>query len=312
MNSSYRFILDLHSTQSQISLPVTKGDTARVWYISLSDGGVPYTIPDGILAKLSVKRQTGSTLEAFCAIERNTTVKYDFSEDEITAQTAAVEGIHDCSITLYDAEGRILGTPRFTMVVSDRVLNRDDVVLTDEDITAVDAMLVKEAARQVAEDERASAEGERASAEEARESAETERENAESLRVEAENKRNNAESGRVEAENERVAVEEKREERFNKVIGLLSQGNTRIDEVTLLASAWAGADDPYSQVVEIIGVTEYTKVDLLPSVEQLAIFHDKDLEFVTENEDGVVTVYCIGDKPTGDYTIQVALTEVIA
>ena len=41
-----------------------------------------------------------------------------------------------------------------------------------------------------------------------------------------------------------------------------------------------------------------------------AIFHDKDLAFVTENEDGVVTVYSIGDKPTNDYTIQVSITEV--
>jgi hypothetical protein len=46
-------------------------------------------------------------------------------------------------------------------------------------------------------------------------------------------------------------------------------------------------------------------------VEQLAIFHNKDVAFVTENEDGVVTVYAIGDKPTQDYTIQVSITEVV-
>lgn len=85
----------------------------------------------------------------------------------------------------------------------------------------------------------------------------------------------------------------------------------RVAEITLRASAWAGTTDPYSQVVTIEGITPYSKVDLLPSVEQLAIFHDKDLAFVTENEDGVVTVYAIGDKPTGDYTIQISITEVI-
>ena len=84
----------------------------------------------------------------------------------------------------------------------------------------------------------------------------------------------------------------------------------RLAVVTLSASAWAGLDSPYSQVVSVDGVTEYSKVDLLPSVEQLAIFHNKDLAFVTENEDGVVTVYAIGDKPTNDYTIQVQITEV--
>lgn len=80
--------------------------------------------------------------------------------------------------------------------------------------------------------------------------------------------------------------------------------------VTLPASAWAGADDPYSQVVSIEGVTPNSKVDLLPSVEQLAIFHDKDIAFVTENENGVVTVYAVGQKPENDYTMKVTITEV--
>ena len=86
---------------------------------------------------------------------------------------------------------------------------------------------------------------------------------------------------------------------------------TKLATVTVLSSAWVSvADSLYSQVVEIEGITEYSKVDLLPSVEQLAIFHNKDVAFVTENEDGVVTVFAIGTKPTNDYTMQVSITEV--
>lgn len=84
----------------------------------------------------------------------------------------------------------------------------------------------------------------------------------------------------------------------------------RIGEVSLPASAWASNGNLHSQVVEIDGVTEYSQVDLTPSVEQLAVFYEKDLTLVTENEDGVVTVYAIGQKPANDYTIQVTITEV--
>lgn len=87
--------------------------------------------------------------------------------------------------------------------------------------------------------------------------------------------------------------------------------NARIGEVVLLASAWTGSDGLYSQVVSIDGVTNRSQVDLTPSVEQLVVFHDKDLTFVTENDNGVVTVYAIGQKPTNDYTIQVTITEVV-
>ncbi len=86
----------------------------------------------------------------------------------------------------------------------------------------------------------------------------------------------------------------------------------KIGTVMLLADAWVGETSPYSQIVDIEGVTENSQVDLTPSVEQLVVFYDKDLAFVTENEDGVVTVYAIGQKPTNDYTIQVTITEVMA
>ena len=82
--------------------------------------------------------------------------------------------------------------------------------------------------------------------------------------------------------------------------------------VTLLANAWVGEEDSYYQIVELSGVTEHTKVDLQPTAEQLVEFHHKVLGFVAENDNRVVTVYAIGDKPAGDHTIQITLTEVEA
>jgi hypothetical protein len=86
----------------------------------------------------------------------------------------------------------------------------------------------------------------------------------------------------------------------------------RLSSVTLESAKWTGTDNLHSQVVNIENITEFSKVDLLPSVEQLAIFESKNVTFVTENEDGVVTVFAIGDKPTQNYTMQVSITEVEA
>lgn len=88
--------------------------------------------------------------------------------------------------------------------------------------------------------------------------------------------------------------------------------SSRVGEITLLASKWNGSASPYSQVVSVAGVTKNSQVDLTPSVEQLSVFYHKDLAFVTENNNGVVTVYAIGQKPEHDYTIQVTMTEVVA
>lgn len=81
--------------------------------------------------------------------------------------------------------------------------------------------------------------------------------------------------------------------------------------ISLPSSAWVkDSENQYSQIVDIAGVTQYSKVDLQPTPEQLTIFHEKDVTFVTENDGGTVTVYCIGQKPLNDYVMQATITEV--
>lgn len=84
----------------------------------------------------------------------------------------------------------------------------------------------------------------------------------------------------------------------------------RVVQVSLPASKWVGSGSLYSQVVSVSGATENSQVNLTPSVEQLSIFYEKDLTFITENDGGVVTVYVIGQKPQNDYIIQADVVEV--
>lgn len=173
MNSSnIRFSLDIQSTQSQVSIPVSLNDTARVFHISLTDGSAPYTIADGCLAVASIKRPSGTHIETFCAVENNTTIKYDFADNP---DTAIAEGLHDCQVTLFDADEKQVASARFSMVVHDRVVNSSDINIPDGDRTAIDAMIAREASRQAAEEARVNAEAGRVNAEAGRVSAEEER-----------------------------------------------------------------------------------------------------------------------------------------
>ena len=258
-----RFTLDLQESQSQVSVPCLFGDTARIWLISLSDGGIPYTFEGSVSVLMTIQQANGSRIEDYCLIERNQ-IKYDLSSNDNTRRTAQVEGIHSCQITLFDENGDRLGTAAFTLLVKNRAVSIDDDVITEDENSFISAVRREEATRQANE---------------------IDRQEYERLRQEA---------------------EALRQEAFETYL----RSVPKIVSITLLASAWEGAEDPYTQVVSIEGVTENTKVDLQPSADQLAIFHDKDLAFVTENDGGVVTVFAIGDKPTQDYTIQATLKEV--
>lgn len=69
----------------------------------------------------------------------------------------------------------------------------------------------------------------------------------------------------------------------------------------------------YGQVVNVnnANITPNSKVDLQIDSEQMVIFYEKDLAFVAENEDGVVTIYCVGKVPENNYKIQATITEVV-
>lgn len=67
----------------------------------------------------------------------------------------------------------------------------------------------------------------------------------------------------------------------------------------------------YSQNVTINGVTVSSKVDLQPTALQIVELQNADIAFMTENNDGVITVYAIGGKPEVDYTMQALITEVM-
>jgi hypothetical protein len=106
-------------------------------------------------------------------------------------------------------------------------------------------------------------------------------------------------------------VDEKLSAIQKKVDLLYAKSLVKTVTINLLASAWVeDRSNQFSQVVVIADITPYSKVDLQPTTEQLLIFYEKDIAFVTENDDGVVTVYCIGQKPINDYSMQATITEV--
>lgn len=84
----------------------------------------------------------------------------------------------------------------------------------------------------------------------------------------------------------------------------------KMTTITLPASSWAGDANPWSQVVTMNGVTANSKIDLQPTALQIVDMQNNDIALMAENDDGIVTVYAIGSKPTVDYTMQALITEV--
>lgn len=209
MNSSkFRFTLDLHSTHSQYSIPVMVGDTSVTLLISITDGGVPYLMGEGCLAKLSIRRPGGSILKETCMIRNGSVIEYPFEQNE---NTCAMEGVHYCDITLETPDGARLGSPRFTLVVSEMVVRSDEITLSDETRTWVYAMLSAEGVRDFQESLRVEAEKKRVIAEAERVAAEAKRGDITEYILKAEESANRAEKAAegIESYEDRVSRNEK-------------------------------------------------------------------------------------------------------
>ena len=85
----------------------------------------------------------------------------------------------------------------------------------------------------------------------------------------------------------------------------------RQSSVTVTADAWVGESSPYSQVVTINGADENSAIDIKLTPEQVDELSSSRTAFMAINNDGIITVYAIGNKPTLDYTMCVEITHTI-
>lgn len=125
-DSIFRFTLDVHKTQSQVSISASQYNTKRRLIIRLSDRGIPYQIGNGCFAIFSATKPDGNPLYNDCKIKGNTII-YDF-----TKQTTAEKGIISCQIQLFDVDGRLLTSPRFQLVVYDAVYDDEAIESSKE------------------------------------------------------------------------------------------------------------------------------------------------------------------------------------
>lgn len=124
--SDYKISLDILESQSQYSLPMKKGDTARVVYITLREGGVPYEIGTDCFAVLSGRKPDGTVLENNCVIKGNTIIY------EITPQTTSASGLVDCEIKLYGVDNGLICSARFSIIVDERAVGDEEIESTSE------------------------------------------------------------------------------------------------------------------------------------------------------------------------------------
>lgn len=136
MNASiYRISLDIHEPHSNVCLDVKRGDTNRKIIISLTDGGFPYKISEECTAVLTGKKPDNKIVYNDCAIENNAIIY------ELTQQASLVPGLVKCEVKLYGADGKLITSPKFSIIVDDTVYNEGDEIESEDEITYLTSLI---------------------------------------------------------------------------------------------------------------------------------------------------------------------------
>ena len=136
--SVYRISLDIHKTESQLSISVRQGETKRRLCITLVEGGAPYVISKECYAVFSARKPDGTVILDGCTIQDNTII-FDF---ETNPQITAAVGRCECDVSLYGYDNEELTSPKFACTVYATVGSEEGVISTDE-VTALRTLITE-------------------------------------------------------------------------------------------------------------------------------------------------------------------------
>lgn len=138
IDSCVRLNLDLRETGLPVTVEAKRGDTGRMLQITLSDGGVPYTIGEDCFAVFTARKEDGTVLYNNCTI-RDNVITYVFTE-----QTCAAVGTVAAEIRLYGSGGKLLTSAAFVLEVRDTVWHSEDLESEDQ-MDALDRLVLEAA-----------------------------------------------------------------------------------------------------------------------------------------------------------------------
>ena len=134
-NSIYKINLELHEVGSQLTLTAKAYDTARQIRCTFTDNGRPYVITDDCFAVFTAKKPDGNILFNATHIDGNV-VHYDF-----TVNTVNASGVLECEMRLYNGNGKLITSPRFSILVDDTVYHDGDVIESASEYTALTRLM---------------------------------------------------------------------------------------------------------------------------------------------------------------------------
>lgn len=84
----------------------------------------------------------------------------------------------------------------------------------------------------------------------------------------------------------------------------------KMKHAIISSSSWIG-EDPYTQSITLDAATPNSKIDVQPNADIMAAIIAENYRLSIKNDNGAVTIYAFGAKPSNDLNLQLTITEIV-
>jgi len=131
----YKINLDLHETNSQYILKLTYGDVGSEIRATFNEAGKVYSL-DNCICKFSMLKGDGNYIYNDCTIN----TEDNYISYIITNQATAACGVAKCQLILIGNDGKIKATPKFEIIVKDRIYNEQQIIASTSEFNTITSL----------------------------------------------------------------------------------------------------------------------------------------------------------------------------
>ena len=131
----YKINLDLHESNSQYILKLSRGDVGGEIRATFNEAGKTYSL-ENCTCKFSALKGDGNYIYNDCTVNTES----NYVSYIITDQTSAACGVTKCQLIVIGNDGKIKAAPKFELVIDDKVYDEQEIIDSTSEFNTITSL----------------------------------------------------------------------------------------------------------------------------------------------------------------------------
>ena len=131
----YKINLDLHESNSQYFLKLSRGDVGSEIRATFNEAGKSYSL-ENCTCKFSALKGDGNYIYNDCTVNTES----NYVSYIITDQTTAACGVEKCQLIVIGNDGKIKAAPKFELIIEDKIYDEQEIIDSTSEFNTITSL----------------------------------------------------------------------------------------------------------------------------------------------------------------------------